>query len=118
MDLKKLLELHVLFNLIRRQGVLLIEEPEIKLHPGYMRLLIEQILELLKQNPKIQLFITTHSIEFLKLLIEKLQESEPMDFLSVIRMYRYGDGEIDYEVLTGSDVLTELIELEQDLRGI
>lgn len=41
-----------------------------------------------------------------------------MESLRVVRMYRYPDGEIDYELLEGSEVETELIELEQDLRGI
>ncbi len=115
---KALLELYLLLNLIKREGVILIEEPEIRLHPGYMNLFVELLVNQIEHKPPVKLFLTTHSIEFLKLLAETLQEHRLIDELLVIRTYRYNDGTIDYEVLTGQDVTTELLELEQDLRGI
>ncbi len=115
---KALLELYLPLGLIKRRGIVLIEEPEVRLHPGYMNLFVELLVERIKRKPHIQLFLTTHSIELLKSLVETLQERKLIDELMVIRMYRYGDGSTDYEVLTEHEVVTELLELEQDLRGI
>ena len=73
---KVLLEMYTLVYLTGNQGVVLMEEPEIKLHPGYMRLIVDMLIEVLRQGFQIQFFMTTHSIEFLRLLVERLREQD------------------------------------------
>ncbi len=105
-------------GLIKKEDIILIEELEIRLHPSYMNLFVQLLIKQIEHRPPIKLFLTTHSIGLLKLLIEIFKERKLIDELLVIRMYRYTDGVADYEILTGHDVVTKLLELEQDLRGV
>ncbi|RLI87076.1 MAG: hypothetical protein DRO98_04540 [Archaeoglobales archaeon] len=90
-------------------GVVMLEEPETSMHPGYLSVTAEQIAE----NENIQFFISTHSIE----LINYLLKQEILDEMKFIRMYRYADGEIGYEVLSGNEAKYELETIKADLRG-
>lgn len=94
-------------------GIIIMEEPENHLHPGYMYSIINQIVKTANQK-RIQYFISTHSLEFIKFLLE-----ENTELVNVIRMYRINDeAEIDYELLSGEEALSELKDLKMDLRGI
>ncbi|MHA1649739.1 MAG: AAA family ATPase, partial [Candidatus Helarchaeota archaeon] len=96
-----------------KKGVILMEEPENNLHPGYMSLVANQIIQTAVQGD-FQYFISTHSLEFLQFLLEANSE-----LVKIVRMYRCDDKPmIDYEVLSGSEALEEFKELQMDLRGI
>ena len=60
--------------------VILIDEIERGIYYKNYRKLSEIIIELCKNNPNIQLFITTHSKEFLEVFNEVLSESEKDNF--------------------------------------
>jgi len=94
----------------------IIEEPEIHMHPGYLNAYVDELLNAL-EKPSVQLFMTTHSIEFLDILLSKLNERGLLEKLNLIRLYRAGDG-IDYEELNGEEALKERDLIKGDLRGI
>jgi len=94
----------------------IIEEPEIHMHPGYLNAYVNELLNAL-EKPSVQLFMTTHSIEFLDILLSKLSERGLLEKLNLIRLYRAEDG-IDYEELNGEEALKERDLIKGDLRGI
>ncbi len=95
-----------------KRGVALMEEPETRLHPGYMSSVIHEIASVAKQG-NLQFFASTHSLEFLELLLEI-----KADLVKIVRMYRQESGEIDYEVLEGQEAKKDLRQFELDLRGV
>jgi len=62
---------------LARNTAVLIEEPENHQHPGGLAKSLEMLLELIKKN-NVQVFATTHSLEFIK-LIEKIADEKKMD---------------------------------------
>lgn len=54
-----------------KETVLLIEEPELTMHPSVQRVLVEVLL---KYFPKLQIFITTHSNHFIDLVYDHTDE--------------------------------------------
>jgi len=95
---------------LAKDGLLVLEEPEANLHPGFIELVTSHLAEYTKKY-QMQVFLSTHNLEFLESLLEKAE-----DITQVVRMYLVG-GEIDYEVLSGEEASTEVKELEMDLRG-
>jgi len=95
---------------------IIVEEPEMHMHPGYLNAYIDVLLSASEKH-SIQFFMTTHSIEFLDILLNKLAERGLLEELILIRLYRAGDG-IDYEVLNGEEAFRERDEIKGDLRGI
>ncbi|MHA1232106.1 MAG: AAA family ATPase [Candidatus Helarchaeota archaeon] len=94
-------------------GILLLEEPENKLHPGYMGILSSEIINSIERY-NIQYFISTHSLEFIQFLLE----NNP-DVIKIVRLYKIdNEFEIDYEILDGYEALEDLNVLRLDLRGI
>jgi AAA15 family ATPase/GTPase len=94
-------------------GVILMEEPEIRLHPGFMGPIVDQIIKT-AVNKEAQYVISTHSFDFLKLLLDSNAK-----LLKVIRMYRIPDvAKIDYEVIEGEEALERAKDLQEDLRGV
>lgn len=106
-------QLSILFSIaIAKNGVIILEEPEIRLHPGYMNSIAEQICNNSK-NENVQYFISTHSSEFLEYLLNFNR-----DIVQVIRTYRIDHkAETDYEILSGAEAIEEIEELKLDLRG-
>ena len=98
---------------LARGGMVLIEEPEIRLHPGYISLIAKQVSETAAKQYT-QYVISTHSSEFLESLLK-----ESLDIVKIVRLYRSDDtAELDYEILGGAEALEEIKELKADLRGI
>ncbi|WP_117592798.1 ATP-binding protein [Haloprofundus halophilus] len=54
-----------LFDEQKQGDVLLLEEPDVHMHPGYVENLIRQLIEI-NQEKDIQLFITTHNIDMIE----------------------------------------------------
>jgi len=98
---------------VAEKGVMLMEEPEMHLHPGFMSLITRHIIDTASRR-KAQYFISTHSSDLIELLLEA-----PENMISFVRMYRIGGkGEMDYEVLSGKEAHEELKDMKMDLRGI
>lgn len=96
-----------------KNGIALMEEPEIRLHPGFMGTIANQIVNTAELE-NTQFIISTHSLDFLDFLIKANTE-----LIKVIRMYLIEDAtEIDYEILDGDEAVEELDELKMDLRGV
>jgi AAA15 family ATPase/GTPase len=108
-----LVKISFMVALVKR-GVLLFEEPETTMHPGYMNLFCEEII---KNSKNAQFFITTHSLELLDYLLEKAKEKNSLDNVLVLRLQRTKHGEIEREYLSGSEAQEEREAIRTDLRG-
>jgi len=95
---------------------IVIEEPEAHMHPGYMQAYVRELARALRSGDP-QFFITTHSSEFIDMLLRELRENGLLGELEVIRLYRYDEG-IDYEILSGDEAYEEREVIKGDLRGI
>ncbi len=110
---REMLRIAFILSLPRVEKVIiLLEEPESHLHPGFMELITEYIARVAKER-RAQFFISTHSSEFLEGLIDKAAE-----VTNVFRMYREIDGEITYEFFEGLEARDLIKKIRADLRGI
>ena len=71
------------------EGLILIEEPEVHQHPKSLELIAEAIAYSAKSN---QIFIATHSLEFLEMLLKNTKK-EDVD-LNVYKLIELKDGEL------------------------
>ena len=99
---------------IAEGGVVMIEEPETSLHPGYMRWCSSLIIN---AATKVQVFLTTHSLEIIEYILGRAEESGVLDSVRLVRMSRVG-GILDIVELDGREALARLKAVEQDLRGV
>lgn len=95
-------------------GIVLFEEPECSMHPGYLDILAEEIISNSKNS---QFFISTHSIELVERILEKAGERNKLNSIQIIRTRRLSGGHIDREVSPGSEAKEEIEEIKTDLRG-
>ena len=96
--------------------IMIIEEPEIHLHPGLIERLSEVITYSVKTN-NIQYILSTHSLELIEMILEKSNAAGLLSKVGIVRLYKMPDGHIDYEILDGNEAITELKEIGGDLRG-
>ena len=93
------------------KGVLILEEPENYLHPGLMMHLIDELISA-NVDRNIQIFLSTHSEEFMKFILERSKKSE----VSIVRMT--GANELlEAEIISRKDAEMHMNELGIDLRG-
>ncbi len=98
------------------EGLILLEEPEMSLHPGYTDILAEVIIDGSKAN---QFFLTTHSADFVDSILAIAREKGVSEDVRVIRFLRKEDvGTIETEVLSGTEALDEIETIGTDLRGV
>ena len=83
-----------------RDSVLLLEDPEVHQHPGGLAKSLEALLELAKRNG-IQVFMSTHSVELLRLLREVVEEKGIST--RVFFLERSRDGFVDVRPLSLED---------------
>jgi len=105
------------FLIKSKNGILLIDEAENHMHPGYMNLLANIIFEYSKKL-KIQVFMTTHSYDFIKEILDQCKENKEREKNVLITRLVLEEGEIqkyDYDVIKALKI-TE--ELNMDLRGV
>jgi len=97
----------IMIAALARNSALLIEEPENHQHPTGLAKTLEMLLDLVKQN-KIQIFISTHSVEFLDLL-EKMAEERELE-LAFFFLERDKKGNIESRYITSKDkaILTKM----------
>lgn len=110
---KALLKLSFMAPLVKN-GVVIFEEPEVYMHPGYFDILSREIVTSSEQS---QFFISTHSLELIKSIIEKAEKFDKINSIRILRLRRLSEGYIDREILSGSEAKEELDTIETDLRG-
>lgn len=91
----------------------LIEEPEVHQHPKSLELIAEAIVYSAKNNNN-QIFISTHSLEFLEMLLKKAKE-ENVD-VNVYKFIELKDGELKYKIYKRDEALAGLEIIGYDLR--
>jgi len=96
--------------------VVFLEEPTTHMHPGYVREVVYFLIQLAMEED-VQLFVTTHSNDFLNdLFVENLREEEVAFLEEEFKLFQMQDGgakTLDYREAEHS-----LTELYNDLRGI
>jgi len=96
--------------------VLIIEEPAVHMHPGYVNEFTQQLLQVARQE-EVQLFVTTHREDLIESFFAPPTERAHGDYLheefQVIQLTELLTKQLDYE-----QAETELDELNTDLRGI
>jgi energy-coupling factor transporter ATP-binding protein EcfA2 len=105
--------LHLTCELATRPGgLVLMEEPEVHLHPGAIRQCARAILAAVRRN--IQIVLSTHSLELMDAL---LGESSDAD-LAQLSLYRLQlqAGTLKSSRLSGPDVAFSRSQIEDDLR--
>jgi len=110
---KGLLKLSFMAPLIKH-GIVLFEEPENSMHPGYFEILAKEIVS---NSHDSQFFITTHSLEFLEYLLEKSEKLGVIDSVKILRLTRRAGNFIDREVYSGIDAKKDIEDIKIDLRG-
>jgi len=89
----------------------LLEEPENHLHPGLMKILAEEIAK-----TKSQVFITTHSIEFLGYVLDSCAKLGVESEARVFRFKSIDGGVPNVEVYNGSEANVAINTIGVDLR--
>ena len=93
-------------------GVVLLEEPELHLHPAGIRQSARAMLAAMKRE--IQVIVTTHSLDLIDALLAQISP-EDLDKLSVYRL-RLNDGILQADRLSGKEAAFGRTEIEDDLR--
>ncbi|RLG24830.1 hypothetical protein DRN76_03500, partial [Methanosarcinales archaeon] len=91
---KTLLKLSFMAPLIKN-GIVLFEEPETSMHPGYLNILAKEIL---LSSEHSQIFISTHSLELIEYLLEKAEKSGKIESIKILRLRRLEGGYIEREI--------------------
>ncbi len=92
-------------------GVILIEEPEAHQHPKSLEFICEALVDASKSN---QIFISTHSLEFLKMILEKTKTKNVS--LNVYKLLELKDGKLEYKLYTRDVAYASINEIGRDLR--
>lgn len=96
----------------RAGSLVLIEEPEVHLHPGAIWLAARAILASVRRG--LQLILSTHSLELLDALVELSAEAD-LDRFQLIRL-ALADGELRAWSIAGPDVRFMRQDIAEDLR--
>jgi len=89
-----------------------LEEPETFLHPKMIDVLSKEIVHSGKRN---QIFLTTHSLEFVENLLYYARKRKDVD-VKVIGFYDLVDGKLDYEIYSEEQAYTIVNKLGEDIR--
>lgn len=104
-----------LFDVEGSADVVLLEEPDTHMHPGYVRQLVYFLIDLAMEED-LQLFITTHNNDFLNDFFTENLKQEEREFLEEeFRLVQLQDGAAD--VMDYEEAETQLKDLKLDLRG-
>jgi len=110
-----LLKLTFMNNFLNN-GTIILEEPEISLHPGFLFILCEAMMSNSKES---QFFISTHSIDFIKTILKVSEWSKQLDNIQIIRMHSQPDIQnLEIETISGICAKDEIENIGRDLRGI
>jgi Predicted ATPase len=110
---KTLLRLSFMVSLVKN-GIVLLEEPESSMHPGYMDVLAGEIIS---NSEYTQIFMSTHSLELTEYLLEKAEKCDKIESIKILRLRRLSDGYIEGETCSGKEAIEEMEMIKTDLRG-
>lgn len=105
-----------------KNKIVLLEEPETKMHPGYIKQLIQFIIKFSKETGT-QFFITSHSIDFIELFLEEDLSEKEKDYLEkeflLLRMEKDQDTNAIVPYISKyEEAKSEKNQLFMDLRGL
>ena len=98
---------------IMEDGIICIEEPENHLHPALQNLYIEYIIRSVREKNN-QIFISTHSLEFLEKLLEYAKTRDIN--LNIYKLIELKNGELNYKRYSLEDAYEAINEIGIDLR--
>jgi AAA15 family ATPase/GTPase len=98
-----------------KNGILLIEEVENHLHPGYINIIVEAIFQLSKEY-KVQVFMTTHSFDFIKECLAYAKQMKNDQLL--ISKFVIDEGKISRYDYSLEQALKVSENFALDLRGV
>lgn len=97
--------------------ILLIEEPGVHMHPGYVSKIVDFLIEYVEKDKRVQFFITTHNNDFIRSLFSEELDEDKQEFLqknfNLLQMNDMGAKVFDYQ--TSKRNLKKQLT---DLRGI
>ncbi len=97
------------------KGFICIEEPENHLHPGMMEFYVDKIVESSKKR-KNQIFISTHSLDFISLLLKRVEkENISVNLYHLIELEK---GILKYVCYSKEDALGAIEKIGIDLRKL
>jgi energy-coupling factor transporter ATP-binding protein EcfA2 len=96
----------------RAGGIVLMEEPEVHMHPGAIRQSARAILAAVRRQ--IQVVLTTHSLEMIDALLSESSDDD-LQLMSLYSM-QLDAGALKFFRLAGPDVAFSRIQIEDDLR--
>jgi len=113
--LKSILKV-VYLSVLAKNGVIVLEEPEMSLHPGYIEMLSDSILFCSKNT---QFFISTHSRDLIESILELADYNGCIDAIQIVKMHNRTDiHAIEAEVVSGREAIKDIETINADLRGV
>lgn len=101
---------------VPKNSVLLLEEPELHTHPSLLRLTTNAIVRAYKERDN-QLFISTHSLEFIDMVIDEAKKAGLRNEDLIIHRTILKNGILSTEKYTLDEAEEALRKLRWDLRG-
>jgi len=105
-----------LFEEDNEENILLIEEAETHMHPGYVQEMVGKLIEV-SRDKNIQLFITTHNLDFIEAFLTEMMAEDQQQYLidefNLIQLTEPGPKSYDYK-----QAKERVNEVDTDLRGI
>ena len=109
-----------LLKALKGSRIILLEEPELHMHPGYVSELVKYLSQM-SSSLNIQLFITTHSYDLIGSLFEQKESDQQMEFLRnnllLLRLTK-NENTVIGESIYFDEAGSSLSDLQLDLRGI
>lgn len=98
-----------------KDGILLIEEPENHMHPGYLSVFAEQLMTL-SEKLNVQVFMTSHSYDLIDEFARYPMNEKESDMIQITNIVKYKD---EHEIYnrSPSEALNIMDKLLIDLRG-
>ncbi|MFB6186843.1 MAG: AAA family ATPase [Halobacteriaceae archaeon] len=104
-----------LFDERADDAVVLMEEPENHMHPGYIEHLVKFLIKAAIEDD-LQLFITTHDLDFIREFFDASLETQEEEFLeSQFKLFQMGDNMVEQFSYNAAE--EHLKNLKIDLRG-
>ena len=95
-------------------AVIVYEEPETGLHPGYMDVFAKQLVKTVTSSRHSFVTLSTHSLELIRYIVDAAEEEKAVQLLTAILMY---EGEV-FSIFRGTEVSEAASKFEVDLRGL
>jgi AAA15 family ATPase/GTPase len=103
-------------NTLVKNGIVIMEEPENNLHPGFIDIFSEQLLNDTSNN---QYFISTHSADLIETTLQRAKFQGKLNEIRLIILHKHLH--LSYPVaeeMSGEEAFEEIETIHSDLRGI